>query len=90
MRGFEHGAEALFEHVAARIDAGLMVPTVCLSYGGALDDLRALPGYRLVPEACSRNGVRLLESTMSITGMVNVGEGAVTVGYACEQDDATF
>lgn len=90
MRGFEHGAEALFEHAARRIRTGLMVPTVCLSYGGPLDDLHALPGYDLIPETCNENGVELLESTMSITGMVNVGEGAITVGYACEEDDTEF
>ncbi len=90
MRGFEHGAEALFGHAARRIRAGLVVPTVCLSYGGALDRMRDLPGYRLVADACAECDVELLESTMSITGMVNVGEGAITVGYACEEDDAEF
>src|SRR5699024_3788337 len=90
LRGFDHGALALFEHTANRIRDGLMVPTVRISYGGALSDLRALPGYELIPEACAESGVTLLESNMSITGMVNVGEGAITVGYACAEDDADF
>ncbi len=90
LRGFDHGALALFEHTANRIRDGLMVPTVCVSYGGALSDLRALPGYELISEACGESGVTLLESTMSITGMVNVGEGAITVGYACAEDDTDF
>jgi len=90
MRGFDHGAEALFAHTAQRIRESLMVPTVCVSYGGLLAELHELPGYEQVPQACREAGVELLESTMSITGMVNVGEGAVTVGFACEEDAPDF
>lgn len=90
MRGFDTGAETLFRHTAERIHAGLLVPAVTLSYGGPLNDLRALPGYDQVPEACSASGVELLESPMSITGMVNVGEGALAVGFACEEYTPDF
>jgi len=34
--------------------------------------------------------VELMEAPMSITGMVNVGEGAVTVGLAAEEHEADF
>lgn len=90
MRGFEHGAENLFRHTAERIREGLMVPTVCISYGGDLDTMHALPGYGEIPRACNECGIDLLESTMSITGMVNVGEGALTVGFTCKEDRLAF
>lgn len=90
MRGFNTGAQALFRHTAERIRAGLMVATVTLSYGGDLDDMRALPGYDQVPEACNECGVELLECPMSITGMVNVGEGALAVGFACAEYAPAF
>ncbi len=90
LRGFETAAQALFGHTAQRIRQGLMVPSVCLSYGGRLEDLRALPGYAQVPEACRDCGVDLLESPMSITGMVNAGTGALSVGFACEEYRAEF
>ncbi len=85
-RGFENGAQTLFEHAAARVHAGLMAPTVCLGYGGELDIMRNLPGYEALARACADGGATLLESPMSITGMVNVGEGALTLGYLCEDD----
>ncbi len=31
-----------------------------------------------------------MEAPMSITGMVNVGEGAVTIGFAAEEHEAEF
>lgn len=90
LRGFEAAAQALFRHTAERIREGLMVPSVCLSYGGRLEELRALPGHAQVAEACRDGGVNLLESPMSITGMVNAGAGALSVGFACAEYHAEF
>jgi len=90
VRGFEHGAETLFNYTAQRVRAGLMVPAVCVSYGGDLAELAKLPGYAGLRTACDEKGVELMEAPMSITGMVNVGEGAVTLGFAAEEHVAEF
>jgi fatty acid-binding protein DegV len=87
-RGFEHGAEMLFAHAARAVKRELLVPAVCVSYGGSLEELEALPGYGGLVEACTAAGVTLYRSVMSITGMVNVGTGAVALGYAAAADDA--
>lgn len=89
-RGFEQGAQQLFDYAAARVRAGLIVPMVCVSYGGDLAVLPSLPGYDRLREACAECGVALLEAPMSITGMVNVGEGAVTLGFAAEEHEPDF
>jgi len=90
VRGFEHGAETLFNYVAQRVRIGLLVPVVCVSYGGDLTELPKLPGYAELRAACEESGVALMEAPMSITGMVNVGEGAVTLGFAAEEHIAEF
>lgn len=90
VRGFEQGAEALFGYAAQRVRAGLLVPLVCASYGGDLAVLSHLPGYAELRQACEECGVELMEAPMSITGMVNVGEGAVTIGFAAEEHEAEF
>ncbi|KRE85677.1 fatty acid-binding protein DegV [Rhodanobacter sp. Soil772] len=90
VRGFEQGAEALFGYAAQRVRAGLLVPLVCASYGGDLAVLSHLPGYAELRQACEECGVELMEAPMSITGMVNVGEGAVTIGFAAEEHVAEF
>jgi DegV family protein with EDD domain len=90
VRGFEQGAEALFGYAAQRVRAGLLVPLVCASYGGDLAVLSHLTGYAELRAACEECGVELMEAPMSITGMVNVGEGAVTIGFAAEEHVAEF
>jgi fatty acid-binding protein DegV len=89
-RGFEQGAAMLFRHVAAAVQRGLLVPAVCVSYGGELAELAALPGYNELTETCAAAEITLYQSVMSITGMVNVGTGAVTIGYAATADDGAF
>jgi fatty acid-binding protein DegV len=89
-RGFEHGAEILFGHAARAVKRGLLVPALCVSYGGDLAELEALPGYHGLVDTCSEAGITLYQSAMSITGMVNVGTGAVALGYAAATDDVTF
>lgn len=86
LKGFEPAVAKLFEFTARRIRVGLMTPTLCLSYGGELEQLRALPGYDALRAACSEHGIEVFESVMSLTGMVNVGKGAVAVGFAAEGD----
>lgn len=89
-RGFEQGAEMLFGHAVAAVRRGLLVPAMCVSYGGDLAELEALPGYRGLVDACAEAGVTFYQSVMSITGMVNVGTGAVALGYAVAGDDGKF
>jgi DegV family protein with EDD domain len=85
IKGFEPAVQKLFEYTVKRIRAGdLMTPTVCVSYGGELDELRNLPGYDWLRQACAENNIEMFESVMSLTGMVNVGKGAVVVGFAAE------
>ena len=83
-RGFDTAVQVLFDNAIARIRAGLLTPTVCLSYGGELAELRALPGYTALRAACAEHNIECHESVMSLTGMVNVGKGALVVGFAAE------
>jgi DegV family protein with EDD domain len=90
IRGFEQGADALFGYATQRVRAGLLVPMVCVSYGGDLAVLASLPGYGALRDACAECGVELMEAPMSITGMINVGQGAVTLGFAAGEHVVEF
>jgi DegV family protein with EDD domain len=85
VRGFEHGAQTLFDYVAKRARAGFLTPTLCVSYGGDLAELDSLPGYAGLKETCAELAIEVFESPMSMTGMINVGTGAVTLGFAAEE-----
>jgi DegV family protein with EDD domain len=84
VRGFEPAARKLFLHAADRVRGGLVTPHVAISYGGQLDEMRALPGYNSLRGVCADHNVNLHESVMSLTGMVNVGKGALVVGFATD------
>lgn len=84
IKGFDLAVRKLFDFTAKRVESGLMTPTVCLSYGGELVEMHALPGYENLRLACIAHNIELFESVMSLTGMVNVGKGALMVGFAAE------
>jgi fatty acid-binding protein DegV len=84
IKGFEAAAQKVFEFAGRRVHAGLLTPTLCLCYGGELAEMRALPGYDDLVVTCRSYNIELFESVMSLTGMVNVGKGALVVGFAAE------
>ena len=84
IKGLENACRRLFEFAAERVQKGLMTPTMCLSYGGDLDAMRAMPGYDAFRATCAEHNIELLETVMGLTGMVNVGKGALVVGFAAE------
>jgi fatty acid-binding protein DegV len=85
VKGFDNAAEKLFTFAARRVrDGKLMTPTLAMSYGGPLEEMRRLPGYAELVETCKAHRVEVFESLMSLTGMVNVGKGSLTLGFASE------
>lgn len=85
VRGFEAGAKKLLEFTCHQVRAGLLAPVVGLGYGGDLEALRQLPGYGELLQTCRTAGVELLESVMSLTGMINIGKGCLEVAFAANQ-----
>jgi DegV family protein with EDD domain len=83
-KGFEPAVQQVFAFAGNRVQAGLLTPTLCLSYGGELAEMRALPGYTQLRDIAATHNVEVYESVMSLTGMVNVGKGALVVGFAAE------
>jgi DegV family protein with EDD domain len=87
VKNFDNAAQKLFDHAVDRVERRqLLTPTMCVSYGGELDELHALPGYEQLRQACSTNNVELFETVMSLTSMVNIGKGGLALGYAAESD----
>jgi fatty acid-binding protein DegV len=84
IKGMDAAARRLFAFAGDRVRSGLMTPTLCLSYGGELDEMRALPGYDDLRVTCASYNIELFEAVMGLTGMVNVGKGALVVGFAAE------
>ena len=90
LRHFHRGAERLFDYVTTRIAHGLLAPTLVISYGGQLDEMRSLPGYERMVAICKQHGIERVESMLSMTGGINVGPGALTLAFADEAHDLPF
>jgi DegV family protein with EDD domain len=87
VKSFDAAAQKLFEHAVRRIEAReLLTPTLCVSYGGELEELHALPGYAALRQACAANNIQMFETVMALTSMVNIGKGGLAMGYAAETD----
>lgn len=84
VKGLEAASEKLFDFAAGRVRAGLLTPTMSLSYGGELDAMRRQPGYERLRAACAEHNVELFESFMGLSGLVNVGKGALVIAFASE------
>jgi DegV family protein with EDD domain len=85
IRHFEEGAKRLFDFIIERIRIGLLAPTLCISYTGELEKLEALSGYQEMKQAAADAGVAVYTSVASITACINVGEGALAIGF-CAPD----
>ena len=46
--------------------------------------MRALPGYQQRRDTCAEHNGEVYESLMGLSGMVNVGQGGLVVGFAAE------
>lgn len=88
VKGFDTAVEKMLDFAGKRVQAGLMTPTLGLSYGGELHNMRLLPGYERLRNICAEHNVEVYESVMGLSGMVNVGKGALVVGFAA--DNAPF
>ena len=88
MRGFDAGAEAMFRHAVRCIERGLSAPVICISYAGDENLIRQMPGFDKLTEAARAKDVALLLTPMGLTGAVNLGPGALSLGMIV--DDPTF
>jgi DegV family protein with EDD domain len=83
MRHFEDSVEKCFGYLSQRIIQNtLLTPTLTFSYGGPLSEMERLPGYEALMKLCREHKIEVFKSIMSITGGVNVGEGALAFAFA--------
>ena len=87
VRGHAEALERVMKLAMHHVRRGLLVPVVCVSYAGNSQDIRTLPAFRDLRDACQWHNVQLTFSTMSMTGGLNVGADAFAIGFACKELD---
>lgn len=89
VRGYKQAVERMFRHVAGEIRRGIGTQHLCISYGGPLDQVAALPGYDDLAKAAREHSIEILVSIMSATAAVNTGGGCVAVAWGGELNPFT-
>lgn len=84
IKGFANACEKMFDVGIQRVRGGLLSPSLALSFGGDLEDMRKMPGYQRLRDACAEHKINVYESFMGLSGLVNVGKGALVLAFASE------
>ncbi len=83
VRGFDDAVKRVFDIAAKKVREGLLTPQVCVSYAGDVNEVREWLPFVALETLCTRRGITLHLSAMSMTGGINVGAGALSVAFAC-------
>lgn len=84
VRGIGLARDMLLRLAHRQLLRGLDSPYLCLSYSGELADIEALPAYRALAQDAHERGVSLSLNPMSPANSVNIGAGALTLGFIGE------
>lgn len=88
IRHFEEGVQRCFAFLRRLIEDDMLItPALCIGYAGDLQELDALPGYTELLAVAKDAGVTVYPSIMSITGGINVGEGALAFAVAARDHE---
>ncbi|MDX1804361.1 MAG: DegV family protein [Alcanivorax sp.] len=87
VRGFDTAVERMFAHARHCIDQGLLSPIICISYAGDEEAVYQMPGFEQLKNYADQHKVELLISNMGLTGGVNIGPGAISIGLITEETD---
>jgi fatty acid-binding protein DegV len=84
VRGFDEAINRVLGIAATKVREGLLTPAVCVSYAGPVEEVRQWRPFIALETLCQRRGIAVHLSTMSLTGGINVGAGAFSVAFACQ------
>lgn len=87
VRGYDNAVQRIFDYTSKRIESGLLAPVVCVSYAGDEQVIKQLPGYERMAKVAQSHNIEVMTSMMSLTGGVNLGPGALTVGFIADFQD---
>lgn len=87
IRGFEVGAEKLFNFASEQIKKGLKCPHVCISFGGDPEEIKKFKGFKNFLKTAAEHKINIIMSEMSTTAIVNIGPGGLCIGFASDYLD---
>lgn len=87
LRHFDEGVRRCFRFMGNRIRKGLVTPNLVISYSGDPRRVEEMPGFEQMCDIAANAGVKVHVCVMSMTGGINVGEGALAFGFAAPEHE---
>jgi fatty acid-binding protein DegV len=81
-RGFENALERLINYSIDRIEEGLYIPVINISYAGDLNDVHSMAIMDRLKEAAKKHKVKLLFGVMGLGSSTVYGPGGFSIGIA--------
>ena len=81
-KGFDQAVSKLLDQTKSAIDAGLLVPVICMSFSGDPKFITQRKDYKNLVSYAEKKGIKHTMSVMSITAGINLGPGAFALAYA--------
>lgn len=85
--GYKNAAQALFAHIAKRIDESILCPIIAVNYCGPLDELKALPGYQELAAKAKQKKIMIVPSVGSIASGIYVSVGSLSIAIATDEHE---
>lgn len=83
-KGLERSIEKVLNHLSVKIEDGLIVKAVVLSFSGDLDIVQDMVCYQQFCETAKQTHINVLLCKMSLTVAINVGENAFLAAFTAE------
>lgn len=80
--GYEKMVNRLLRYASERIEEGLYIPFINISYGGDLADIETFEEFPRLQEVAKKHKVTILKAVMSLAAGVNYGPQALSLGIA--------
>jgi DegV family protein with EDD domain len=90
LRGYEQGRDYVLRLARRELQRGLLAPYIAVSFSGDTDEVRALPQFQALCDDARAKDVTVTLCAMSPTNAVNVGAGALAVGFIAEEHPPTL
>ncbi len=82
--GIDKGIAKILEHLTQKVDSGLYIKAVVISYSGELNKIKLLATYDQFLDYAKQRNVDVLLCKMSLTIAINLGENAFMAAFAAE------
>jgi DegV family protein with EDD domain len=83
-KGLDKGVAKILEHVTEKIEHGLFIKMVVLSFSGDLNKIKSLIEYNRFLDFARQRQVDVMICKMSLTIAINLGENAFMAAFAAE------